>query len=615
MILNQNAIDWNHIRFRKYPLHKKSANPKNKSINGLDTETLNGWCKLIADGHGNHLMVDDADELFEFLTSKRYWHNHNFFYNLNFDANAIIKYLPKENLEQLYNGVWHKHPSGKSRFISNTTFFNGFRITFIPKKLFTITKGKHICKFYDIAQFYGSSLEKSAIKYLGLDKYIEPIDRKELGTSEKYWDANLPEIIKYCINDAFLTMKLGELVHKTIIDNIKIEPNAYISKASITKDVVRQMVDVPDITKIPNSAMKYAFHSYSGGRFEILTKGNVGKCTLYDINSAYPYHIQNLLDITKGKWVRTKSIHESANYGFYMVKVFVHYNRISPVSIMFNSSSLAYPIIEFITYMTKEEILAYENYIDFEIISGWEFYANELVYPFRDYILNTYEHKNQADKNDFSYMLYKILMNSLYGAFYEKQLKHDGFVYAGKLFNPIYATMITANTRIQLFETAMPHINDVVGFATDSILFKGNPEIKTSDELGSWSMEGKENQQSIVLRSGIYQIGDKMKNRGIKKASWINTPFGKFDDIFHYIKSVPFETIYPISMNRPLTFIECLLHHQKHDLWDINQFMDCEYGIDINKDMKRLWKSEFNAGIELFEKSIDSNPLIVMEEL
>ena len=56
-----------------------------------------------------------------------------------------------------------------------------------------------------------------------------------------------------------------------------------------------------------------AYRSYYGGRFEILKRGFIGKGYLYDINSAYPYALTQIPDLSKGKWIKQKRIHKGQN--------------------------------------------------------------------------------------------------------------------------------------------------------------------------------------------------------------------------------------------------------------------------------------------------------------
>lgn len=611
-------IDFEMLELRKYSPYKLSQQI-DKTVNGLDTETLNGYARIIADDKGRVGLITNIDDVLKFLTLVHYRNNHNFFYNLHYDVNAIIKYLPKENIEELNEKL--------------KTTYKKYQIFYIPRKVFRITCHRHVHKFYDIMQFFGGSLEYNAKHYLGLDKYIDPIDRKTLGTSREYWNKNFDAIVKYCINDCVLTKKLGDILYSTLKNNIGLKPNAFTSEAGLTKEFVRTFTEIPDLLKVPTGAIKYAFYSYAGGRFEVTKKGYVGKCSLYDINSAYPYYIQDLIDVTQGEWQWTRSLHENATYGFYLVRVITKYNKISPINITLPNNTLCYPMIDCHTYMTKLELMKYDKYIDYEIIDGWEFFANENAEkPFYGYINHVYGFKQKISCENFQancsecngcsdyvkkldmpyeYKTYKILMNGLYGCFYEKHKNkgHDK-IKVGKLFNPIYASMITAGTRVQLWDYAMKDINNFVGFATDSVLFQGEPDLPTSNKLGDWGLE--KIGDTTVLRSGFYKIDDIIKARGVSKKAGLITPDGiKYNSLFDYIVDKPKWTKYPVILTRPLSFSEVLHKSKTFTIEDINIFTNIEYVIDINKDYKRLWDRELTAGIELLENYVDSEPLVM----
>lgn len=594
-----NKIDWNDIKLRdKINLSLKES--INKEIRGFDTETLHGYCKLICDSDGKYLLDGNIYDIIKFLTMEKNLKTHNFFFNLNYDVNSILKFLPEQNLIEIKE--------------YNETYFNGLKIFYIPRKIFSITKNKHRSyKFYDVAQFFKGSLDKTSKKYLNLNKYQDSyknIDGAILGTNPNYWKQNQKMIIEYCINDCILTRKIGELLHKTVIETIKLYPKRYMSKATLTKEYLKKTVNIPDINHVPLGAVTYAFNTYTGGRFEIIEKGNIGQCSLYDIKSAYPFYFRNLLDINKGKWKKVKSLNENADYGYYLVKVFAKYNIISPLTFYASNGTLVYPIIAYNKYMTKNELLNYEKYIDYEIIDGWEFYADEYIYPFKEFIDMVFDKKNNVkDKDSFEYDLYKILMNGGYGLFMEKIKKADGLFHVGELFNPIYATEITANTQIQIFKYAMLDINNFVGFATDSVLFKGNPNLPTGNNLGEWEKE--KSGEGLVLKSGIYRIADKMQSRGMRKTENLKTPYGEYTNLFDYINKNPYLTSYPILLNNPLTFAKVIQCHKKYSLEDINIFTPEIYEIDINKDIKRIWDDDFKGGYDLLERSIKSKPRIL----
>ena len=596
MNIYKGKIDFDLLELRKYEPYKLTQQV-DKKVYGLDTETLNGYARLIADNRGNIAHITKAEDVLRFLTTVHFRNSHNFFYNLHFDVNAIIKYLPEENIKELNRTL-------------KTTYLK-YDLFYIPRKIFRIICHNHVHKFYDIYQFFGKSLEYNAKTYLGLEKYIDPIDRATLGSSAEYWKENYEAIVKYCINDCVLTQKLGQLLYNTLCNTIGLKPNAFTSEAGLTKEFVRTFTEIPNLLEVPMGAIKYSFYSYAGGRFEIVRRGYMGKCSLYDINSAYPYIIRDLVDVTQGKWKWTRSLHENATYGFYLVKIVTKYNKISPINITLPNNTLCYPLINCNTYMTKDELLAYEKYIDYEIIDGWEFFAHsEARLPFKEYIEHVYSHKQSTPKERYEYKTYKILMNGLYGCFYEKHKnKEEIKIRVGKLFNPVYASMITARTRIQLWDYAMKDINNFIGFATDSVLFKGTPDLPVSNKLGDWSLETVGD--TTVLRSGFYKIDDMIKSRGVKKGVKIKTPTGNYKSLFDYIVKKPNWLIYPVIATRPLSFSEILHKSKTFTLEDINIFTDQEYKIDINRDFKRIWERDLTKGIELLTTEIDSEPLVL----
>lgn len=589
----KNHIPFESLVFRRYPL-KSLVKNKIKAAVGLDTETLNGYCKLLTTSDGEYKYTASFLDCMEVLTSHRLRDSANFFFNLNYDVNAIIKYLPTENITEMAQ-------RGKTKYLS-------FSLFYIPRKLFRIITKKHSYRFYDIFQFYDMSLEKASQKYLAEKKYIVPIDPVKLGSSARYWKKHRADILTYCLNDSRLTARLGQLLIDTLTTNLQLQPQSFVSKAAITKEMLRKAVKIPSILDLEPGVISMAFNAYSGGRFEILQKGAIGPASLYDINSAYPSIIRELVDINQGRWIKTKSLHEEAHYGFYLVKLLTNYNTMAPFPFRLPNGVISYPILEKCFFTTKEELLAYEKYIDYEILIGWEYYPDKLIYPFKDYIDKLFALKSQAEPDSYSYQLYKIMANSVYGCFYEKHKAGLKWM-VGKLFNPIYATLITAGTRIEVFDFAMPHRNDTVGFATDSVLLKGSPEIYTSKKLGGWSLQKKGN--TVVLRSGIYKIDDSIKSRGLKKVAHITTPDGEFKDIFDYIRRKPDNTSYTINTMRPLNFREVIQHHKVHCIDDINIFTNVPYVVDINTDYKRLWNDTFSTGGQLFEKTITSEPLLL----
>lgn len=620
MLRQTNPLKWENLEIFYRDL--KQPRPCTiEKVHAIDTETLNGYARLIADNTGRFRLVDNLDDCLSFLTFKPYQQSFNFWYNLQYDFDAIFKYLPLDSLKTLVD--------------VGEVQYGPYNISYIPKKLFKIRKSKKAYVFYDVAQFFESSLEVAAFKYLGGIKNPDNLDRAAIGTQAAYWEAHREEIIKYCGIDANLTAGLGRVLIDAFKHDIGFTPKSYASKASVSKQYFRTCCNIPNIARVPEWAMYHAYNAYYGGRFEVLEKGNLGECSLIDINSAYPYQIANLLDVSRGKWRPVTEMHEKATYGFYKAVITVTPAPFCPFAYRLPNGVVCYPAGQWVGYVTKEEIEAYRNAADVRIIQGAEFYATEEVYPFRQAIHDLYEQKAKAGKTDFKYNLYKVLMNSLYGCFYEKiedtTKGGPGKTHkTGILFNPIYATIITANTRIQEYNEALKYGEAVAAFATDSLLLKGKHYAGSDKSLGLFSDDGAG--ESIVLKAGIYQIAGKTKARGItssaagrggedadgpikEAARYINTPHGNFNNLFDYIRQQPKLTEYKIISSRPLHLKECIKQPTAKGHSQINIFTPTEYTININKDFKRLWSGRFNSGGDIYDTRLTSRPLILDRSL
>jgi len=588
------------IMWRTKPLRQLTKMPKNHDILGWDTETYKGYARLIANSQGQYLIIEEQrvsedtfTQILQFLTRKTWRGTHGFFWNIDYDFFAIIKYAGMDFAKELYeNGeaVWED-----------------YKISYIPKKAFTIEKGHKTHEFYDLYQFYNTSLDKASQRHLREGKLTELIDRTQLNDNFNLWKEKEREIIEYCIKDCELTAKLAVLLKDTLKHNIGFIPSKYISKAYISKEYFRRHTTIPTAPNFPKIVNQLALLAYYGGRFEITQRGHIGECSLIDINSSYPYAMTFLKAYPKDAWIRTNQIKYENTHGFYKIIVNTKDNAyITPFPFRFRQRVI-FPKGEFITYATKEEILAYEDECDIEIIMGVE--AKGEGTPFlKDVVTHLYEWKKKAKGNEMEYMLVKILLNSIYGAFYEKQKRGDMYL-TGKLFSPPYATLITALGRINLYKEAKRYGKKVIGMATDSLLLYGRHNTPLSSRLGGWSEELSGD--TYVLMSGIYKIADKIRMRGIavRRVGRILTPHGEFEDIFAYIRSYPKLTRYTITHERPVKLGEVLAHTKARRWEDLNVWAKVERTIDINGDVKREWEDYFDNGEDFLSRSISSAPI------
>jgi len=589
-LANRHALDYERLTFRGRIAEHLKWHP-NHPIAAIDTETYGGKVKLIADNDGDYLLDPSIDAILSFLTRRKFRSKHIFVYNLGFDNDAIFAMLPDKNMTELLN-------TGVTKYIT-------YRIKSIPKKLLSIRdKHENTSLFYDLAQFYELTLDGALEKYLGLHKTDFPY-RNTMNDDIAVWNEHISEIIPYCISDAQNTALLGELLQDNVKTLFAFNPKGYISRASLAKELVRLKGYVPSIRAIPYEALKFAFYAYKGGRFEAVKRGHFPHAELYDINSAYPFVIRDLIDVSRGEWRHTKIMSPNAYYGFYLCRVFVMPYHLCPIAYILQNGLITFPAWGWKTYLTKEEVLAYRKYADIEVIRGWEYFPTEIRYPFKRYIESLHAEKQRLDKKDYKYDLVKRMMNALYGSFYEKRVSEEE-VKTGKLFNPIYASEITALTRIKVFEEAKRHEKRVIAMATDSLLLEGKNRVETSKELGEWDKETEG--ETVVIRTGVYQIGEKTRIRGFTRKKAITYEGKQYPDLFAMIRENPEPTEYITTSERPIHFREAMIHTKLYNKDDINVWHTVEKTENINKEIKRRWLGIFKNGGEIFEKSINSEP-------
>jgi hypothetical protein len=554
-----------------------SCKDKKKSIEviGIDTEAYeDGTCFLICTSNWHFWTMDE----FPNCVFSREYRGKNFVaYNLKYDEGALIQFLPRENLEEL-------RAEGKTKYLD-------YVVTIIPHKCLTIRKGKNTATFYDMYNFYMGSLDYNAKKYLGEQK----LEMETKTFSREYVELNYCSLALYCIQDAILVQKLGELLIKKF-ESFGVFPRKLYSTAYISYQYFRQhtkYVTVKRFWDTDKKLLEFALRSYNGGKFEVTRKG-IDYYYEYDIVSAYPYEIANLIDIKYSRVVWEPKYRRYARYGFLHVKMKIPVHVNSPVAIQTTGVNI-YPVGEIEKIITKTE---YEYLIsmgtDITIIEAVWLHIDNPTKPYQKEIekLTEMKHRFKREKNDLDYHTVKIIMNSLYGKFCQL-IDMGTYAKASACWNPIYASVITANvrTRISEYQQLNPHI---VAVHTDSIISTKPIELSNHGDLGDmiYEMEGN----GIILGSGMYQIGPKNKTRGfhLKKDLLELVQDGK--------KYITIEEI------RPYSWREVIFHNWEID--KINRFETVTKRLDVNFDKKRMWIDDWKKFEEATGRNVQSLPRV-----
>ncbi|RPH75739.1 hypothetical protein EHM76_00980 [bacterium] len=467
--------------------------------------------------------------------------------------------------------------------------------------------------FFDLNNFLNTSLNNAAQKMLNKKK-LDIIDSSRLNNDSEYWKKNINDIIRYCIIDSQLTKELADYFWSMMKKTLNFLPFKPYSKGHFSEEYFMSKCYIPTIDTIPKEVLEYAYKSYYGGRFELIKKGYFPHVYCYDLKSAYPAEMVNLIDFTNGHWYEVKEYDKHAYTGFYFCHISCYHDLISPFMQKMEGLNV-YPVGQFSQFLTQKDIefaLQHDKNIEIEIEKGYAFYPDELVYPLKEEIERLYLWKESEKNPDIKYCI-KIVLNSLYGKFIQTVSGKTG-----KLFNPLYASLITANTRLKLMEIGFKYPDSIVSFSTDSVhsLIPLDLKQKRHDGLGDFALDFQG--AGVYIQSDVYTLWNDEKRKNKFRGFCVISPEAEeiavsdkktLLDILQNLKG----TKYEYSKTRPLHLGECLRHSKVHTVEDINIFTEIKKEVDINGDSKRNWSREFKNGIDVLQNQIDSRPIMLME--
>jgi hypothetical protein len=244
--------------------------------------------------------------------------------------------------------------------------------------------------------------------------------------------------------------------------------------------------------------------------------------------------------------------------------------------------------------LTFHEIEHLKDILHIRVLNAYSWVpTHEQTYPYGGIIDKLYEKKQASEKKSMEYMLYKRIMNSLYGKTCEVTKKRDGYFF-GKLFNPCYAAEITSRVRMKMLSVIWPYRDNVVSILTDSVMFNKPVSLKMGKGLGEFEVQHA-NEDCLVLQSGVYQFAEHTPaTRGFSAQ---NNLFERCDTHASKIK---------VRTLRPLHYKECV---RKKDFERIAEFVWEEKSLDLNADLKRIWPERVHRASQLLENEFDSRPV------
>jgi len=561
------------VRYHVPKFIRKDIKEESIKVIGIDSEAYEDGKTFMFCTSENDIITP---EYIPHIFFNRKYRGSNFVvWNLKYEIGAIIQNIPIENIKELQS--------------TGITIYNEYTYRVIVNKFLSIRKGRNSIHFYDMQPFYKMSLDNAAKKYLN-DSKIE-VETKKF--SYEYVKENWDMLATYCIKDATLTKQLADRMIKTF-EHFGVYPRKLFSTAYVTWQYFSRKcpyIHVKYYFDFQKEILNYAMHSYAGGKFEVTRKG-AGYYYLYDIVSAYPYEISNLVDTRMMSCVKSKHYEKDAVYGYIHCKINIPFETYNPIPVKVHN-------VNFYTVGEMEKVITKNDYeylkrqgADITIINAWWLFRDKLEYPYRKEIkrLLKLKSKYKREGKRIEYLTIKTFLNALYGKFQQLILQGD-ILRAGAAWNPLYSSVITANCRIRMSEYQQKY-KSVIAVHTDSVISTEKLDINVSEDLGAWDFEGEG--EGIVLGVGIYQVGEKSRFRG-------------FDTGTPLIDLMPSKGK-TLILSKQKAFSWREVAHRNMHIDNINKFELLDKKLKVDFDTKRMWEDDYTDYSEVMKRKVYSYP-------
>ena len=584
-------------------------------ISNSDKETVNDYNNFQREGEPE--PESPLLGLLIYLNNRRYTKSVNWFYNLQYDTNALLKYLSFDD---------RKHIA-----YYNVVDVEGYRIQIIPNKELKISKLDKDDKpvkptfFYDLAQFYDFKPLKKLAEQTNYSKvYVNDISQVNI---QKYY--NDKEYFNLwnerCVVDCLITVEIADKL--TMIIQQIVNVNKYKSKASIARRYVLENMN--HNLKMPNiHVLDSALQAFHAGHIEACKIGDFKNIHNYDLNSAYPAYIAELYETNTG-YLHNREYEPDTAYSFYLVDVEYYDDNLSPI--WFFKSQANYHINgKCEVWITQMEIEYLQNNgYPVTILQAYHIKKNRFTEkPFEFLVKDLYKMRLEAkERGDEIQLVLKVILNSIFGVTLNAVQKRDisdlptdlfeiiggKLVYyenkylAGNMYNPVYGCYITANVRTQLFTDFKNYLPKILSVNTDGVYLTHNVNVPTNKELGGYSH--KKIDRLMIMGSGRYFVKDKLGIIDNVESKFRGIPLAPVDIEKKMVENKDSNYI-ELTKEKPIKLKESVRIPAYKDKF--NTFQEVKKQVYFKTD-RRYWYNEINNISDLWDKQIDSRPFDIQE--
>lgn len=480
-----------------------------KRVGGVDGETIdNAYVLLVAatdDGfvaRAENPKGLSTRECLGFLTrlpKDVVWWGFAFRY----DVNMMLGDVPWKLIERLQT--------------EGSCYWGAYRLEYHGRKLLVSRyegSGKHrrvaaSFTLWDMYPWVQTSFVRWLRKWqLAPERTIRRVDEmKNLRSS--FAPSQRAAIRRYCTQECKL-LAAGARRLMDLIAVTGLPVNVYNSPASVAKAAMKRHKVIDHAAPPPSGCAGHVEAAYFGGRAEVSELGLIdGPFYAYDLNSAYPAVAVNLPCLRCGGWRHTERPGTWSKYSLLKVSWRARQGVTwGPFPLQPKVGSLRYPTAGSGWYWSVEVDAAIRKGFKVEVSEAWEYDVGCDHQPFA-YLREMYDLRKrlQAD-DDESQIVYKLALNSTYGALAEHPHKRNGRVEIPRYRNMVWAGLVTAGVRAQLLDVLT---DDVMFLATDCAVSRSPLQVPIGDDLGLW---GHDPAKDVYDRMLIFGTGQYFKSVG-----------------------------------------------------------------------------------------------------
>lgn len=375
---------------------------------------------------------------------------------------------------------------------TNTTVWRGYKITYIPRKIFKLACNGRYFHSADSWGFFQATFEK-ALEDWGIE--VPEIITRGKAARQDFSTWNDADIIAY--NDAELDC-MSEIMERLrdSITPLKIPVRSWHGPGALAGSWLSKQKARYYKGEIPKELNDAAVRAYFGGRIDVQGYGFVDPVYHYDIVSAYPSAIRFLPDLSSLEWRYVEgNAPLLAGISVSQIRWKIPDTKWGAFPWRNHSGSIRWPLAGTGWYWHREIEAAIERFGPecVEYLATW-YTEGELVYPFKEAVEEAFSYRRELKAQGLSsHIAVKLILNSLYGKFAQTVGK-------AQYYSPVWAGLITSYTRSELQRAIS---EEVVCVMTDSIWTKSPLSVDTSNDLGGWEeqSEGK----LILAGAGLYE--------------------------------------------------------------------------------------------------------------